>query len=304
MSKVVFLCLVAQLVFRGCPSLANPTGGTVAAGNATIISTGNTMTITTSDRAVIHWQGFSIGANETTQFVQPSSSSAVLNRVTSGDASHILGTLQANGQVYLLNPNGVFIGNGAVINVGSFLATTANIADTDFMKGGNLTFSGTTEASIVNQGAITAMTGDVMLLARTVKNTESGTISAPQGTVAMAAGTQFYLKKDEIGAMRVEVKPEAVPGFKGETGVDNAGLLRAMRVQMEADGNLYGLAINQQGLVRATGVSHASDGTIVLSAPGGKIRQSGTMLAVNADGSGGQLSISGKDVSLTASSLA
>ena len=284
--------------------MANPTGGMVADGSALIESTGNMMTITTSDRAVIHWQGFSIGAGETTQFVQPSSSSAVLNRVTSGDASHILGTLQANGQVYLLNPNGVFIGNGAVINVGSFLATTANIADTDFMKGGNLTFSGTTEASIVNQGAITAMTGDVMLLAQTVKNTESGAISAPQGTVAMAAGTQFYLKKDEIGAMQVEVKPEAVPGFKGETGVDNAGLLQAMRVQLEADGNLYGLAINQQGLVRATGVSHASDGTIVLSAPGGTIRQSGTMLAVNADGSGGQLLISGKDVSLTASSLA
>ncbi|NBS84354.1 MAG: filamentous hemagglutinin N-terminal domain-containing protein, partial [Verrucomicrobia bacterium] len=277
LARLLMLCLVPQLAFQTHPLLANPTGGTVAAGSALIESTGNTMTITTSDRAVIHWQGFSIGAGETTQFVQPSSSSAVLNRVTSGDASHLLGNLQANGQVYLLNPNGIFIGNGAVINVGSFLATTANIADTDFMKGGNLAFSGATDSAIINQGSITATAGDVMLLARTVKNTETGTISAPQGTVAMAAGTQFYLKKDEIGAMRVEVKPEAVPGFKGETGVDNSGLLQAMRVQLEADGNLYGLAINQQGLVRATGVSRGADGTIVLSAPGGTIRQSGTM---------------------------
>ena len=133
--RLLMLSLVPQLAFQSHPLLANPDGGTVVSGTAAIQSSGNNTTITTSDRAIINWQGFSIGKGETTQFVQPSSSSAVLNRVTSGDASNLMGNLSANGQVYLLNPNGVFIGNGAVINVGSFMASTANITDENFNSG-------------------------------------------------------------------------------------------------------------------------------------------------------------------------
>ena len=302
-TRLLLLLLGIQLAFQAHFLMANPVGGSVVAGSANVVNTDTTTTITTSDRAVINWAGFSIKSGETTQFVQPSSSSAVLNRVTSGDPSRLMGNLQANGQVYLLNPNGVLIGNGAVVNVGSFLASTANIADGDFMAGGNMNFVGATDASIVNQGSVFSSSGDVFLLARTIQNAESGTISAPNGTVGLAAGNQFYLQKDQIGAMRVEVKADAVPGSKSAIGLNNAGLLEAMRVQMSADGSLYGLAINQQGMVRATGVRQGADGTISLIASGGAILQSGNLSAANVDGTGGKISISGQDIVSTFSSV-
>ena len=166
----VGVCLGLFLSFC-LSSWANPEGGAVVAGGATISSAGATTTIQQStDRAVIHWQGFSIAPGETTSFVQPAASSVVLNRVTSGNASQLMGTLQANGQVYLLNPNGIFIGNGAVIDVGSFLATTHHTDEDAFMRGGELTFTGPSTAGIRNEGKVRANGGDVYLLARKVEN--------------------------------------------------------------------------------------------------------------------------------------
>lgn len=293
----IMLATAVQFAFYAHPLFANPAGASVVNGAVNMQTTGNTLAITASDRSIINWQGFSIGAGETTQFIQPSANASVLNRVTSGDSSQIMGALQANGQVYLINPNGVFIGNGATINVGSFLASTANVSDESFMRGGNLTFSEASGAGIINRGTITANQGNVFLLAKTVEN--SGTIQAAQGTVGLMAGTQFFLKKDETGAVKVKVDSSSVLGVKAGTGVANSGVIEAMQAQLEAQGNVYALAINQSGIIRATGVSRDASGTIVLSAPGGMIRNTGTMLALNRDGSGGRLSISGQDVSLS-----
>ncbi len=293
----IMLATAVQFAFYAHPLFANPAGASVVNGAVSMQTSGNTLAITASDRSIINWQGFSIGAGETTQFIQPTVNASVLNRVTSGDASQIMGALQANGQVYLINPNGVFIGNGATINVGSFLASTANVTDESFMRGGNLTFSEASGAGIINRGTITANHGDVFLLAKTVEN--SGTIQAAQGTVGLMAGTQFFLKKDETGAVKVKVDSSSVLGVKAGTGVANSGVIEAMQAQLEAQGNVYALAINQSGIIRATGVSRDASGIIVLSAPGGMIRNTGTMLALNRDGSGGRLSISGQDVSLS-----
>jgi len=271
-----------QVAFRSQLAMANPMGADVVGGSVQMQSVGNTLTIQQStDRAVINWQGFSIGSGEATHFAQPSTSSAVLNRVTSRESSQIMGSLQANGQVYLINPNGIMIGNGAVVNVGSFIATTANVGTDSFMKGGAMDFVGAGEAGIVNQGTIRANSGNVMLMAKTVKN--EGTIQSPGGTVGLFGGKDFYLKKDEPGSIGVKV---GAAGLAVEAGVENSGVIEAMKAQLEAQGNVYALAINQSGVIRATGVDHRSDGTIVLSAPGGNLRQSGKMLAVNADGSG------------------
>ena len=159
------------------PALANPMGAQVIAGGVQIENAGSVLNIHQStDRAIIHWQNFSIGAGEITNFIQNGAGAAVLNRVTGGNASQLLGTLNANGQVMLLNPNGVFIGQGAVVNVGSFIATTANVTDEAFLQGQNLSFVGATEAGIVNQGTIHAHSGDILLMAKTVEN--KGTIQA------------------------------------------------------------------------------------------------------------------------------
>ena len=145
------------------PALANPQGGKVVDGAAQITGEGtNVVTVSqSSDRAVIDWRGFSIGAGELTTFAQNGANAIALNRVSGGDPSTILGNLQANGRVFLINPNGVVFGSSAKIDVAGILATTADINTSDFMAGGNqLRFGtpGNTGASIVNHGQITAGT--------------------------------------------------------------------------------------------------------------------------------------------------
>ena len=139
---------------------ANPQDGVVTAGQATIISYGDTLRVNqNSHRAIIDWRSFNIDPHETTIFNQPSSSSLVLNRVNDVDPSRILGTLSANGHVVIVNPNGVFFGQGSRIDVGSLTATSANIRNVDFMSGQmNFSEPGRETAQIVNDGSITAST--------------------------------------------------------------------------------------------------------------------------------------------------
>ncbi|NBS14898.1 MAG: filamentous hemagglutinin N-terminal domain-containing protein, partial [Verrucomicrobia bacterium] len=262
----VMLGCALQFALHSNPALANPMGAQVVAGGAQIENAGSVVNITqTTDRAVINWQGFSIAGHEVTNFIQPNASSVVLNRVTSGEASQIMGALNANGQVYLINPAGVMIGNGAVVNVGSFVATTANVGDEAFMRGGAMNFVGATDAAIRNEGTINAHSGDVLLFAKTVEN--KGTIQAGKGTAGLLAGRDFYLKKDEAGAVKVKVEAGAEGSATG-VGVANSGTIVAMQAQLEAQGgSVYALAINQSGIIRATGVSRDASGVVVLSAP-------------------------------------
>ena len=115
---------------------AGPTGGVVTAGQGSIVNNGATTTITQSSaNLIIDWQAFSIGAGDTVQFVQPGRSSVALNRVLGADPSVILGQLNANGNVFLLNPNGVLFGNGASVSVGGLVASTMSISNADFLAG-------------------------------------------------------------------------------------------------------------------------------------------------------------------------
>ena len=147
-----------------------------------------------SDKAIINWHTFNIGVGEKTTFVQPNSNSIALNRVTGGmGPSQILGSLDANGQVFVVNRDGIIFGAGAVINTAGFLATTSDIRNEDFMAGRfNFKIPGRPDASIVNTGTITATNGGfAALVAPGVRN--SGTITANLGTVALGAGNTFTL---------------------------------------------------------------------------------------------------------------
>jgi filamentous hemagglutinin family protein len=110
---------------------ANPTGPAVAHGQASFNSQGKLLTITNTPGTIINWKGFSIGAGETTRFVQQNSASAVLNRVVGRDPSAIFGALQSNGRVFLINPNGILFGAGAVIDTAGLVASTLNIMDAE-----------------------------------------------------------------------------------------------------------------------------------------------------------------------------
>src|SRR5207248_2109750 len=121
----------------------------VVSGSAAFQRAGNALTINqASNLAIINWQGFSISAGELTKFVQPSAMSATLNRVVSGNPSSLLGRLEANGRIFLINPNGILVGGGAVINTNGFVASTHDVRDSQFLAGGDLNFVGSSKAGI------------------------------------------------------------------------------------------------------------------------------------------------------------
>lgn len=179
--------LAVALVLLGLsqPTLAGPEGGSVARGDASISQSGTATTINQgSDRAVINWSRFSVGKDESVRFNQPSNTSATLNRVTGAERSEILGSMSANGHVFLINPNGVLVGAGAQVNVGGFIASTLDMNDDDFMSG-KINLNGESTAAVTNEGEINAAEGGtVVLVAPEVNN--AGTISAAQGSVVLA----------------------------------------------------------------------------------------------------------------------
>jgi filamentous hemagglutinin family protein len=194
--RTLLLTTTALMPIVFAPALAGPEGGTVVGGAATISGQGSSHVIVnqSSQNAIVNWNTFNVGTGERAQFIQPNSSSAILNRVTGGlGPSQILGSIDANGRVFIVNRDGIIFGPGAVINTAGFLATTSDIKNSDFMAG-NYQFNipGRPDASIVNQGTITATSGGfAALVAPGVRN--SGTITANLGTVTLAAGNTFSL---------------------------------------------------------------------------------------------------------------
>jgi len=177
-----------------------PTGGTLTGGQATIAQSAGTMEINqSSNRAAIDWQSFNVGSSAQVNFVQPSASSVILNRVSGANASQIFGQINANGQVFLSNPSGVTFAPGASVNVGGLVATTLDIDSEDFMAGINRFIRNGTTASVVNEGTI-RVADYAALLAPAVRN--DGIILAQnRGTVALASGDVIELQIDSSGSL-------------------------------------------------------------------------------------------------------
>jgi filamentous hemagglutinin family protein len=253
--------LVISLVMAyGTNAYALPVGGVVTAGGAGISSGAAGTTITqTTPNAAINWQSFNIGQGEAVRFLQPNSSSVALNRVLGPDPSSILGSLSANGKVFLLNPNGILFGKGASVNVGGLVASTLNITDTDFMAG-TYKFAGAGNGTILNQGSINADGGYVALLGANVSN--EGIISAKLGTVALAAGNAITLDVAGDSLLNVTVNQGALNAL-----VQNGGLIQADGGQVlltaQAAGNLLQSAVNNTGVIQAQTVEN-HNGTIKL----------------------------------------
>ena len=220
-------------------ALANPLGPKVVSGQASFTAQGKTLTVTNSDRAIINWQDFSIAGGELTRFIQPTATSAVLNRVVGNNPSAIYGALQSNGRVYLVNANGIFIGPTATIDVNGLVASTLNISDSDF-KAGRINFSGGPLAGrIENQGAIrTPAGGSIYLIAPDVTN--SGVINAPNGDILLAAGRQVSLVESTTPEIAVVVSAP-------ENEALNLGRIIAEAGRI----GIYGGLIRHRGIVSA-----------------------------------------------------
>ncbi len=281
----------ATLAFLAMPAalLANPVGEQVTHGTVEFARSAGALTINQrSDKAIVHWQDFSIAAGERVDINQPGALSAILNRVTGGNPSQLFGQLKSNGQVYLINPNGIIVGRGATIDTGAFTASTLDVADEDFLNGGDLTFKGDSTANLTNAGTIHAAEGDVVLIARRVVN--EGTITAPKGGAYLAAGSEVLLA--DAADPRILVKSKAGETLGG-TGVENRGVIEAARVELHgAGGSVYELAVNNTGTIKATAVAK-QNGRVLLVSEGGKVAHSGKITARNADGGGGEVYIGG-----------
>ncbi|MET1536227.1 GLUG motif-containing protein [Burkholderia sola] len=262
------------------PAFALPSGENITAGKADIQrdADGKSMRINQhTDKLITNWNDFSIAGNERVSFHQPGKTSIALNRVVGNNGSQIHGQLDANGKVFLVNPNGVLFGSGAQINVGGLVASTQNIADADFLAG-NYRFSGNSTASIVNDGHITAADGgSVALLGARVSN--NGVIQAKMGRIALGAGNTFKVNFDGNDLLSLQVEGGAV-----DAQATNGGLLKAdggeVLMTARAAGNLLNAVVNNTGTIEAKGLaSHA--GKITLD--GGTVKVAGKLDASAAE---------------------
>ena len=169
--------------------LGNPSGPTVRHGQVQISGGSEAQIRQLTDRAIVDWQSFSIGGNESVLFLQPSDLSVILNRVTGGDPSSILGRLEANGNVFLINPNGILFGPNSVVNVGGLVAASLQLTDEDCLSGNyNFFADGSQElGAVVNQGSIRVTDGGYAVLTGPAVINE-GTIVAKAGNITLAAG--------------------------------------------------------------------------------------------------------------------
>jgi len=275
---------------------ANPQGGHVAAGSATITRPGPASVVVTqtSQKAIINWHSFSINKGEQTTFAQPNARAIALNRVVGVDPSKIMGTLKANGQVWLVNPNGIVFGKTARVDVGGLLATTLNISNDDFMAG-RYRFRNTnnTGAMVVNAGQITVNdAGLAALVAPGVEN--SGIITARLGKIQLGSTSGFTIDLGGDGTFnflldkqmaRQLVRPD---GTTPTAAISNSGSLiadgGAILLTADTARSVVNNAIDMSGYALARGAS-SQGGTIVLNGgDNGAVGVSGTL---DASGRGG-----------------
>ena len=290
------------IIGTGATAYALPEGGQVAAGQAAITTAGSTMTIAQQTaQAIINWQNFGIDRGEAVHINQPNSQAMLLNRVVGSNPSEIFGQLTANGQVILVNPNGVFFRPGSSVDVGGLTASTLNIANEDFLKG-QLRFAGDSQNPVINAGTITAQNGYVNLLAKEVVN--EGIIAAQTGSVNLAAGSGMSLDYIGDGKMTVAVTDGAY-----QSAVANKKLIQADGglVVMTASGKdaLMDSAVNNSGVIQANTLGEATGQisltgdnittTGAISADGGSNGQGGTIkiIANHKTAVDGQLSAQG-----------
>ena len=241
LAAVMFFWPVAPVMGRNLPS-----GWNVVKGQVTVTVNGKTMTVDQATaKAIVNWDSFDVGKGYTVDINQISTKAAMLARVVGANASEILGSLKATGGLYLVNPNGILFGSGAVIDVNRLIASTYDISNDDFWSG-NLKFQGDSGASVVNRATINAESA--ALIGKNVEN--YGTINASQAALVGAAGP---VKLDNFGnGANLSIDFSGLTGAH-DTKVVNEGTINA------AGGEAILTAEAGKGLVEA------NNGTVVAS---------------------------------------
>jgi filamentous hemagglutinin family protein len=293
------------------------TGFNAVSGGSTISTNGNTTTIhQTADRAINQFSSFSIPAGSSVIFQQPNSSSIALNRIIGGSVSQINGILQANGNVWIINPNGILFGRGAQVDVGGLIATTSDIRNQDFLAGhDNFSIASSNPgAAIVNQGWLRAHDGGSVILAG-MRVDNQGLIQADLGSVVLAAGKTFAvdLNGDKLLRFEVTAPVDQTPldgnGNPVDALVTNSGKIEAkggkVLLTARAAKNVIDNVINSTGIIEAT-TARMVNGEIVLDGgENGTVALAGTLDASGkgAGETGGTVKMVGETVSLAGTAV-
>lgn len=282
--------IVSALLTSATLLHAAPSGGVVTSGSASINQSGSVTNINqSSQKASINWTTFSIAASETVNFNQPNKNSITLNRVVGNEKSVIDGALNANGQVWILNSNGVLFNSSAKINTSGLVATTKALSDEDFQKG-SYSFKGDSSASVINLGEITINNGGyAALLANTVQN--EGTIKAIQGTVHLTGASEATINLNGNSLVNLKVDKGVLDAL-----VENKGAILAdggkIYLTTNAANELLKGVVNNTGLLEANSLEDVT-GEIILFAHGGEVKVGGIIQAEK-----GFVETSGKEFSI------
>ncbi|WP_447588590.1 beta strand repeat-containing protein [Aquipseudomonas campi] len=294
-------CVLHGLIPMQAMALDNnalPTNGQITSGSGSIVGSGNVLNVNqNSNQLVATWDTFNIGRDAQVNFIQPGSSSVALNRVTSSDASQIFGQLNANGQVYLINPNGVLFGSSASVNVGGLVASSLDISNEDFQAGRQV-FKGNGKGAVINQGSIRAADGgSVALLGAEVRN--EGTVIARLGSVVLGGGEKITLDFNGDGLINMEVDEPAL-----NASVVNTGLLQAnggtVALSARATDAMLSKVVNNEGVIEATSLQQRNGSIVLDGGNSGVVASSGT-LDVSGHGAGergGSVTMTGEYVGL------
>ncbi|SHF77058.1 filamentous hemagglutinin family N-terminal domain-containing protein, partial [Microbulbifer donghaiensis] len=270
---------------------AAPEGGVVVGGDGSITAQDLTTIIDQkTDLLAIDWDSFNLTEEELVKFLQPNSSSIVLNRILDQNPSTIRGAIESNGHVILANPRGVLFTETATVNVGAITAAGLDMDSSGFMNG-DFSFRGQDGSTgvVVNRGLINA--ASAVLVGKQVTNASSGLISADM--VSLAAADEAVLTFDTDGMIGVKVTKEVMENQLGiDSAVLNEGAIEGAQVLMDAkvSGGLFTSAVNNKGTVLARGID-TSGGTIRLTGSGSAVVNSGTLDASGSNG--GQVTLDG-----------
>jgi len=264
----------------------------VTSGAATAAQSGKSLTVNqSSNAAILNWSSFNISADGKVTFKQPSTGAIALNRIFDANPSSIFGSLNANGQIYLINANGFLFGSTSTVNVAGLLASSLNITDKTFSSGilapvlsnkaalepftgDSLNFADDAGTPVANTGVIAVQSGAqltaaeggrLLLAAPTVQN--AGTLTAPGGQIALAAGQTIFLQASDDPALRgLIVEVNGVGSASNLT----SGTLTTPRGNI----TLTGLMVNQEGRISAT-TTVSANGSVRLEA-GNNVKFNGT----------------------------
>ncbi|WP_310449665.1 filamentous hemagglutinin N-terminal domain-containing protein, partial [Sulfuritalea sp.] len=290
----------ASATAAGEPSpTALPTNGQVVAGQVDISSSGARMDVKQgSSSAIVNWDSFNIGSQAHVNFAQPDASAVILNRASGGSA--IFGRITANGNVFIVDPGGILFAPGAQVDVGGLVASSLGISDANFLAGKYQFERVGAGGTVVNQGSINVANGGfVALIAPQVSN--SGTITATNGSVGLAAGDSVNLDFDHDGLLSFQVDVAAAAAR-----ADNSGVIVADggRVVMNAQAKdaLLSTVLNNDGVIRARSLESRNGEIWLGGGSSGVVSVTGTLDAsgTGAGQAGGTVKVLGDKVGLFA----